>query len=83
MNIPAWLLSGVAGLNLSLSRLLRYHPMLTPGKARELTQADWVCNNSDLSAATGWVPEIDLEKGLLTLFGPSGNSQNNKSGDTN
>ena len=63
--------------------LLRYHPMLTPGKARELTQADWVCNNSDLSAATGWAPAIDLEQGLLTLFGPSGNSQHNKSGETN
>jgi len=83
VNIPAWLLSGVARLNLSLSRLLRYHPMLTPGKARELTQADWVCNNSDLSVATGWAPEIELEQGLLTLFGPSGNSQNKKNGDTN
>ena len=73
LNIPAWLLFGAAGLNLSLSRLLGYSPMLTPGKARELTQDDWVCNNTDLSSASGWTPAIDLEKGLLSLFGTAGN----------
>jgi len=74
VNIPAWLLFGAAGINLSLSRLLGYSPMLTPGKARELTQAGWVCNNKALSAASGWTPAIDLEKGLLSLFGTAGNS---------
>lgn len=75
VNVPAWLLTGLAGINLSLSRLFRYHPMLTPGKARELNQADWVCNNKQLSSATGWAPAIGLEQGLLSLFEPSGNSQ--------
>jgi nucleoside-diphosphate-sugar epimerase len=83
MNIPAWLLTGLAGINLSLSHLFRYHPMLTPGKARELNQADWVCNNKQLSAATGWAPVIGLEQGLLTLFEPSGNSQQQCNGDEN
>jgi nucleoside-diphosphate-sugar epimerase len=69
MKIPAWLLFGVAGINLSVSRLLGYAPMLTPGKARELTQADWVCNNKDLSEACGWAPSITLEQGLLSLLG--------------
>jgi len=82
VNIPPWLLFGAAGINLSLSRLLGYSPMLTPGKARELTQTDWVCNNKALSAASGWTPAIGLEKGLLSLFGPPGNSQNKESGET-
>jgi nucleoside-diphosphate-sugar epimerase len=69
MKIPAWLLFGVAGINLSVSRLLGYAPMLTPGKARELTQPDWVCNNKDLSEACGWAPSITLEQGLLSLLG--------------
>ncbi len=69
MKIPAWLLFGAAGINLSLSRLLGYSPMLTPGKARELTQPDWVCNNKALSEACGWRPSITLEKGLLSLPG--------------
>jgi nucleoside-diphosphate-sugar epimerase len=69
MKIPAWLLFGVAGINLSLSRLFGYAPMLTPGKARELTQADWVCNNKALSKTCGWAPSITLEEGLLSLLG--------------
>jgi nucleoside-diphosphate-sugar epimerase len=75
LNIPRWLLSGAAAINLSLSYLLRYSPMLTPGKARELTQADWVCNNTALSTATGWAPAIELEDGLSSLFGPLAQSE--------
>jgi nucleoside-diphosphate-sugar epimerase len=69
IKIPAWLLFAVAGINLPLSRLLGYSPMLTPGKARELTQPDWVCNNKALSEACGWAPSITLEQGLLSLLG--------------
>jgi nucleoside-diphosphate-sugar epimerase len=83
INIPVWLLSGLAGINLTLSRLFGYSPMLTPGKARELTQADWVCNNKQLSAATGWAPAIGLEQGLLSLFEPSGIGQQKNNGDEN
>jgi hypothetical protein len=46
--------------------------MLTPGKVRELTQADWLCNNTDLSSATGWSPQITLDKGIRMLFGDTG-----------
>jgi nucleoside-diphosphate-sugar epimerase len=62
------MLFGAGHLNLTLSRLLGYTPMLTPGKARELTQTDWVCNNKDLINATGWRPEINLEQGIQSLF---------------
>ena len=80
VNIPNWILFGAGHINLAISRLLGYAPMLTPGKARELTQADWVCNNRDLSAASGWSPEIDLEKGVSTLFETPGDHQNKTQG---
>ena len=68
VNIPNWMLFGAGHLNLAISRLLGYAPILTPGKARELTQPDWVCNNKDLINATGWRPEINLEQGIQSLF---------------
>jgi nucleoside-diphosphate-sugar epimerase len=72
LNVPGWLLFGSGYVNLALSRILGYVPMLTPGKARELTQTDWVCNNRDLNQATGWYPEIDLQQGVQSLFERSG-----------
>jgi len=75
LNIPGWLLFGAANINLQLSRLFSYAPMLTPGKVRELTQPDWVCNNDDLSKATGWTPAISLEKGIYMLFESTGKTQ--------
>jgi hypothetical protein len=59
-------------INLAVSRLLGYSPMLTPGKVRELTQADWLCNNTALSDATGWSPQITLEAGTQMLFENAG-----------
>lgn len=73
LNIPGWFLMGLGHLNLAISRVLRYSPMLTPGKARELTQTDWLCNNKDLSVATGWSPRITLEAGIQSLFGEDKN----------
>lgn len=72
LNVPGWLLFGYGHVNLALSRILGYVPMLTPGKARELTQTDWVCNNTALNQATGWSPEIDLRQGVYSLFERSG-----------
>ncbi len=77
LNIPGWLIHGMGYINLAVSRLLGYSPMLTPGKARELTQADWVCNNTALNKATGWSPQITLEKGVLDLFAEAGSPQRN------
>ena len=73
--VPRWLLSGAGHINLALSRLMGYAPMLTPGKARELTQADWVCNNMDLSRVTGWEPRIGLPEAVSTLFDSSSDQQ--------
>ncbi|NCF61874.1 MAG: NAD-dependent epimerase/dehydratase family protein [Gammaproteobacteria bacterium] len=68
LGIPRSLLAAVANINLGLSTVFSYAPMLTPGKVRELTQTDWLCDNSALNQATGWEPSIDLESGIRKLF---------------
>jgi nucleoside-diphosphate-sugar epimerase len=78
LNIPGWVLRGAGHINLAVSRLLGYAPMLTPGKARELTQDDWLCNNKDLIEATGWSPQIGLRKGVDSLFETPLGDQNSK-----
>jgi nucleoside-diphosphate-sugar epimerase len=67
--IPSRLLFAAAKTNLLLSGLFGYSPMLSPGKARELIQADWLCDNAPLTQANGWTPAIDLENGLKKTFG--------------
>jgi len=69
IRIPRPILFAAARANLIFSRLFGYTPMLSPGKARELIQADWLCDNEALSLATGWAPAIDLESGLKETFG--------------
>jgi nucleoside-diphosphate-sugar epimerase len=64
LGIPKFLLSGVAKTNLLLSKLLSYAPMLTPGKTSELTQADWLCDNTTFVKASGWQPSINLATGV-------------------
>jgi nucleoside-diphosphate-sugar epimerase len=41
--------------------------MLTPGKLRELRHPDWVVDNHEITAATGWQPKIRLSEGLEEL----------------
>ncbi len=67
-RIPGPLLFAAAKVNLLLSRLFGYAPMLSPGKARELIQPDWLCDNESLTQATGWSPIINLENGLKQTF---------------
>ena len=64
VQIPQLVLDGVARLNLWISGRLGYAPMLTPGKVRELTQRDWLCDNTAFVQATGWHPRWDLAGGL-------------------
>jgi nucleoside-diphosphate-sugar epimerase len=67
LQIPALLLSLAANLNLAAARLFSYRPMLTPGKVREILHPDWVADNREITAATGWQPQISLETGLAGL----------------
>ena len=75
INIPHWLLASAGAVSLAVSHVFRFSPIFTPGKVRELTQTDWVCHNTELSEATGWAPEIDLEQGIEDLFGPAAEQQ--------
>ena len=34
--------------------------MMTPGKVRELTHSDWVCDNGAVTRALQWNPAITL-----------------------
>ena len=63
-RIPVWFMQTAARGNLWLSRRMGYAPMLTPGKVRELTHPNWVCNDAALRRATGWEPRFQLEAGM-------------------
>lgn len=63
--LPASLVSLVANINLWSARLLRYSPMLTPGKVRELKHEDWVCDITPLTQALpNWRPRMRLRDAL-------------------
>jgi nucleoside-diphosphate-sugar epimerase len=64
LRVPRGLMQIAACANLSGARVFGYRPMLTPGKVRELTHADWVCDDALLRAATGWTPRFLLEDGM-------------------
>lgn len=72
LTVPRFLLEGAAQMNLLLSRVLGYAPMLSPGKVQELTQAEWLCDNRGFTAATGWKPQLDLKQGARQLFSANG-----------
>ena len=69
IKMPMVLARLVAVLNLPVSRVLGYAPMLTPGKVRELSHSDWVCDNAALNSATGWTPRVLLPEGLRQTLG--------------
>ena len=68
LTIPRFILEGAAKVNLLFSQLLGYAPMLSPGKVRELVQAEWLCDNRPFTEATGWQPKLDLAAGVQQLF---------------
>lgn len=69
LAVPRGLLAAVARLNLARARLCGGRPpMLTPGKVRELSEPDWLCDNSPFTAAIGWVPRICLTVGIRGTF---------------
>jgi nucleoside-diphosphate-sugar epimerase len=67
--IPVPMLSLAAWANLGAARILGYAPMLTPGKVREITHPDWVCDSHTFALATGWRPTIAFESGLARTYG--------------
>ncbi len=71
LPVPSFALRTAATANWLLSFALRYAPMLTPGKARELVQEAWVADNEAFQSATGWLPAIRLAEGAAQLFDAS------------
>ncbi|MHB1240305.1 MAG: NAD-dependent epimerase/dehydratase family protein [Gammaproteobacteria bacterium] len=67
--VPASLLRVAAGVNLVAARVLRYRPMLTPGKVCELRHRDWVCDNREIHQAIAWAPRVGLEEALRSGLG--------------
>ncbi|MCB1678275.1 MAG: NAD-dependent epimerase/dehydratase family protein [Halioglobus sp.] len=64
---PAWLLDAAASINLRLAGLTGRAPMLTPPKLCEMRHDDWVVDNEEITALTGWVPSLGLRQGLATI----------------
>ncbi len=64
LRVPVAVLQAAGLANLFGARLFGYRPMLTPGKVRELTHADWVCDDAPLRTATGWRPSVLLSDGM-------------------
>jgi hypothetical protein len=69
VTIPLSVLRIAAWANLGAARLLGYAPMLTPGKVREITHPDWLCDSHNFADAVGWQPTIGLESGLAQMYG--------------
>jgi len=69
VRVPPIFLKALAGLNLRAALVFGYAPMLTPGKLRELTHLDWVCDNEAITRQIGWTPQISLEDGLRRTLG--------------
>lgn len=70
VKIPVSLVKFVALVNLRIAKILRYSPILNPGKVRELIHPNWVAENTLLNSETGWVPRTELKEGLRQTFGP-------------
>jgi 2-alkyl-3-oxoalkanoate reductase len=68
LHVPRVLLAALGRLNLMLARVTGHAPMLTPGKVRELSEPEWLCDNSEFHAATGWRPRVALQVGIERLF---------------
>jgi len=69
LPVPVSLLKLAAAANVVASRVAGYEPMLSPGKVREITHADWLCDSHDFVSATGWQPAVRLEEGLARGYG--------------
>jgi nucleoside-diphosphate-sugar epimerase len=63
-RVPLAMLHCAAWINLALARPVGRTPMLTPGKLRELSHTDWVCDNAAILEYLDWEPKIRLAEAL-------------------
>ncbi len=69
VSIPGPMLYMTGAFGLIISRITGRRAILSPGKARELLQRDWVCDNLDLQERLNWEPTTRLERALGNLPG--------------
>lgn len=69
LPLPALALRTAARINLYSSRLRTAAPILTPGKVRELTHIDWVCDSKLADILHQWSPQRSLDEALPELPG--------------
>ncbi len=75
LPVPRGILSLTArGMQAGARLIGRGAPVLSPGKVRELTHPDWVCDNTELPGCPDWKPKLRLADALDTLPGWSPNS---------
>ena len=67
-HCPPVLLHTIGKSNEILAGLLRYSPLFTTGKVKELLHPNWVCNSTPVKQALDWTPQIPLSEGLRHLF---------------
>lgn len=67
--LPRLLLGAAGRMSQGWSRLRRTPAILSPGKARELTHIDWVCDSRLAEVLKDWSPQRDLESALPELPG--------------
>lgn len=70
LHVPRGVLAALAAVNVGLARVFGYAPMLSPGKVRELSEPDWLCDNQPFASATAWHPQVRLADGVRRLFEP-------------
>lgn len=71
LPLPIPLLYVIAFINLCLARFIRYSPMLTPGKVREIKYPDWVCDTTPLTRALNWKPKVNLRDAMAASILPA------------
>jgi nucleoside-diphosphate-sugar epimerase len=64
LPVPRPLLAALGQANVCLKVLPGYTPMLTPEKVRELTHPDWVAKTDPALLATGWKPNMTIDRGF-------------------
>ncbi len=69
LPLPHLALRVAAQVNLYSSRLRTAPPILVPGKVRELTHIDWVCDSKLADVLPHWSPQRLLEAALPELPG--------------
>lgn len=67
-HCPSHLLRIAGKSNEILASLLGYSPLFTSGKVNELLHPNWVCDNTEVTQALNWTPQISLTEGLRHLF---------------